>query len=338
MPVDLSQTLVVAVSSTALFDLAEQNQAFQEALALDKNEAIEAYRHQMRAQEDELLGDGVAMPVVKALLRLNDHSPKGGPPIVEVLVMSRNSPETGLRVLYSIRSKSLPITRSAFTGGEPVAPLLRAFSVDLFLGTEAKDVQQAIDERLCAAAIVRGKHDWTFHDDGRVRIAFDGDAVLFSEDSEHIYKTRGMDEFHQNEDANRDVPLAEGPYARLLKKLATMQERLPTRVEFSPVRISIVTARNAPSELRVIHTLRRWNVYVDEIYFLGGLSKTPILEALKPHIFFDDQDAHLEAAESVAPSGKVPYPTSSPLNSAGTPAVANQSPQAAGPTDTGESQ
>jgi 5'-nucleotidase len=150
-------------------------------------------------------------------------------------------------------------------------------------------------------------------DEGQVRIAFDGDAVLFDETSELVYKEEGIDAFHANEDSAQDIPMNEGPFANFLKKLARLQERLPMRVEFSPVRIAIVTARNSPSEMRVIKTLRHWGVYVDEAFFLGGIEKSKILQAFKAHIFFDDQDVHLESSSLVVPSGKVLYPSNSLL-------------------------
>jgi 5'-nucleotidase len=146
-----------------------------------------------------------------------------------------------------------------------------------------------------------------------VKIAFDADAVLFSEESEHRYKTQGLEKFQQYEAENANVPLEEGPFAKLLIKLSRIQEHLPTSIELSPLRIAIVTARNGPSHMRVIKTLRRWGVYVDEAYFLGGLDKDKVLQAFGAHIFFDDQETHLEKASKLVPSGKVPYASDSPL-------------------------
>jgi 5'-nucleotidase len=146
-----------------------------------------------------------------------------------------------------------------------------------------------------------------------VKIAFDADAVLFSDESEHRYKTEGIEAFHKYEQEHQDEPLGEGPFAKLLIKLSKIQEELPTSIELSPLRIAIVTARNAPSHMRVIKTLRKWGVYVDEAYFLGGLSKDNILKAFGAHIFFDDQEVHLTDSAKVVPSGKVPYASDSPL-------------------------
>ena len=312
---NLSDTLVIGISATALFDLKEADMVFREKFNLDKESAIAEYRKYMLEREGEPLKDGTGMPLVKALLELNKYQPKDEPPLIEVVVMSRNSPETGIRVLQNIRNNNIKISRHAFTGGESVVDYLEAFDVDLFLTTTIVDAQKVIDGKTCAAAILKNppeKHKKI--PKGQVRIAFDGDAVLFDESSEIVYKAEGLDSFNKIEDQHQDEPMQEGPYAALLKKLSRLQERLPFSVEYSPVRIAIVTARNTPAEMRVIKTLRHWGVYVDEIFFLGGLEKTQVLEAFHPHIFFDDQDLHLENASKVVPSGKVPYPSESPLN------------------------
>ncbi len=315
MSLDLSDTLVIGISATALFDLKEADKVFREKFSQDKDTAISEYRKYMLEREDESLDDGTGMPLVKALLELNKFQPKDEAPLIEVVVMSRNSPETGIRVLQSIRNDKLKISRHAFTGGESVVNYLEAFDVDLFLTTTKKDAQKVIDGKTCAAAILQNPpNNQKKIPEGQVRIAFDGDAVLFDESSEIVYKSEGLDSFNKKEDQQQNEPMLEGPYAALLKKLAKLQHRLPFSIEFSPVRISIVTARNAPAEMRVIKTLRHWGVYVDEIFFLGGMDKTQVLEAFHPHIFFDDQQLHIENASKVVPSGKVPYPSSSPLN------------------------
>ena len=313
MPLDLSDTLVIGVSSSALFDLTEAEEVF-------RTRGIKAYRRYMLDREHEPLAPGTGLPLVRALLGLNRFSAPGEPPLVEVVVMSQNSPETGLRVLQTIRTLGLPITRSAFTGGEPVSDYIEPFDVDLFLSRNPQDVQKVIDRRACAAARLFDpprKGDTVAPPDDQVRIAFDADAVVFSESAEVVYKRDGLQTYHSTEDREQDIPLAEGPYASFLKKLARLQERLPIAVEYSPVRIAIVTARNAPAEMRVIKTLRAWDVYIDEAFFLGGVEKRAVLEAFRPHIFFDDQDVHLDRASQVVPSGKVPYPSNSPLSSDG---------------------
>lgn len=303
MPVDLSQILVVGVSSRALFNLEKENEIFE-------SEGISGYRAYQLKHEDEPLEKGTAFHLVQSLLHLNADAKKR---IVEVVVMSKNSPETGVRIMNSVRRYGLDITRMAFSGGEPLAPYIDAFDVDLFLSKDMKDVQTVIDSKSSAAALIYDPPTEFNPTDNRVKIAFDADAVLFSDESEHRYKTQGIDAFHQFESEHEDIPLGEGPFAKLLIKLSKIQEELPTTVELSPLRIAIVTARNAPSHMRVIKTLRKWGVYVDEAYFLGGLSKDKVLKAFGAHIFFDDQEVHLTNSSKVVPSGQVPYASDSPL-------------------------
>jgi len=321
MALDLSNTLVVGISATALFDLGEADKLFREQLAINVEKAVVEYRRYMLERENEPLEAGTGMPLIKALLELNkfqkieDAKTIAEPPLVEVVVMSRNSPETGVRVFNTIRKIGLKISRHAFTGGESVADYIEAFDVDLFLTTNIKDAQKVIDSGKCAVALLKEPPiETTELPSDQVRIAFDGDAVLFDESSELLFKSKGLDEFQQNEDMQQHVPMLEGPYASFLQKLAKLQSRLPFGQELSPVRLAIVTARSAPAEMRVINTLRHWGVYVNEVFFLGGLSKAAILKAFKPHIFFDDQDLHIEHASKVVPSGKVPYKSDSLLN------------------------
>ncbi len=316
MGLDLSDTLVIGITATALFDLSEADKVFREKLSEDKDTAIKEYRKFMLEREDEPLHDGTGMPLVKALLNLNKYKKEQDKSIlVEVVVMSRNSPETGIQVFNNIRKKNLPITRHAFTGGESVTDYLEAFDVDLFLTTNVKDAQKVRDANTCAVGLVKEPpSDIEKIPEGQVRIAFDGDAVIFDEKSEIVYKSKGIKSFYENEDSKQNEPMDEGPYESLLRKLSRLQDRLPFSVEYSPVRIAIVTARNAPAEMRVIKTLRAWGVYVDEIFFLGGLDKSKILRAFKAHIFFDDQDVHLNETSHYIPSSKVPYSSNSVLN------------------------
>lgn len=318
MALDLSDTLVVGISATALFDLTEADSVFRAKYAQDKQTAVAEYRAYMLQHENEALEDGTGMPLVRSLLGLNRYQPDGDRrPLVEVVVMSRNSPETGVRVFNNIRKRGLSISRHAFTGGESVVDYLDAFDVDLFLTTNVADAQKVIDGKVCAAAILKEPpSDRPPLPEDQVRIAFDGDAVLFDDSSELIYKVEGLKTFHSKEDASQDEPMLDGPYAQLLRKLSRLQQRLPFGVEFSPVRISIVTARNSPAEMRVIKTLRHWGVYVNEIFFLGGVEKTKVVKAFKAHIFFDDQDLHLDPAAKFIPAGRVPYRSDSPLSDA----------------------
>lgn len=316
MALDLSDTLVIGITATALFDLSEADKIFREKLNKDRDTAIKEYREFMLQREEDPLDDGTGMPLVKALLDLNKYKKETDKNLlVEVVVMSRNSPETGIQVFNNIRTRELPITRHAFTGGESVIDYLEAFDVDLFLTTNLKDAQKVRDDDVCAVALVKEPpSDIEKIPKGQVRIAFDGDAVIFDEKSEIVYKAEGIKKFYENENSKQNEPMDEGPYASLLRKLSRLQDRLPFSVEYSPVRIAIVTARNAPAEMRVIKTLRAWGVYVDEIFFLGGLDKSKILRAFKAHIFFDDQDVHLNETSHYIPSGRVPYTSNSILN------------------------
>lgn len=303
MGLDFSEILVVGVSSRALFDLEKENEVF------DK-EGIEGFRKYQLDHENKVLQQGTAFPLIQSLLQLNKLSKK---PIIEVVVMSRNSPETGVRVLKAIKYYNLPLTRWAFSGGEPLSPFLDAFDVDLFLSKDEKEVQKIIDTANCATALIYDPPTDYKPETERVKFAFDADAVVFSEESELIYKTKDLAAFHKHEEENEDVPLNDGPFAELLRKLSKIQEHLPMTIELTPLRIAIVTARNAPSHMRVIKTLRTWGVYVDEAYFMGGLSKDKVLKAFGAHIFFDDQEIHLDGSSKVVPCGRVLYKSDSPM-------------------------
>lgn len=304
MSVDLSEVLVVGVTSRALFDLEEENAIFE-------HDGVRKYREYQEKNQDVPLEIGTAFYLVKSLLELNKQANKT---VVEIVVMSRNSPETGIRILKSIEKYGLDITRLAFTGGEPMWPYMDAFGIDLFLSKDEDTVQAVIDSKSnCAAAVIYAPPT-AFNPSGNtVKIAFDADAVLFSEDAEVIYKTEGIDSFHKYEDEHKDEPLKEGPFAKLLMKLSKIQASLPVTVELSPLRLAIVSSRSAPAHMRVINTLKKWGVYVNEVYFLGGMSKDKVLQAFGAHIFFDDQDVHLVSSSKVVPSGKVPYSSDSKL-------------------------
>jgi 5'-nucleotidase len=232
MPIDLTETLVVGISATALFDLSEVDRVFKSKQKEDPETAILEYRDYMLEHENETLEDGTGMPLIKALLKLNEHQNDNDPnPIVEVVVISRNSPETGFRVLKEIRRRELRITRSAFLAGEDSSDYLEAFYVDLFLTTNEDDAQQVVDSGVCAGAVVKEPPTSREHlADDQVRFAFDADAVLFSEASEIINQTEGLDAFWAKEDDDQHIPLQEGPHAKLLRTLAKIQERLPGRI------------------------------------------------------------------------------------------------------------
>lgn len=318
MTTSLTRTLVIGISATALFDLREAQAYFDSRQRESPATAVADYRAWMREREQQPLADGTGMPLVRALLALNTRD---ADPLVDVVVLSRNSLETGIQVFNNIRRLQLPITRHAFTGGESVVDYLSAFNVDLFLTTHAADAQRVIDEGHRAAAILRAPPaDAAPLPAGQVRIAFDGDAVLFDDSSELVYKSQGLAAFQRHEDSHRDEPMTDGPYALLLRKLALLQARLAAQAQPGapqPLRIALITARSAPAEMRVINTLRHWGVQVDEVFFLGGLSKDAVLRAFRPHIFFDDQDVHLDAAARAVSAGKVPWRSESGLQAVG---------------------
>lgn len=327
MAIDFSNTLVVGISASALFDLTEADKIFRER-------GIRAYRTYMLEHEHEPLAPGTGYALVKALLSLNAKPRDLAGTATEVVVMSRNSPETGVRIMNAVEHHELPISRFAFTGGDSLADHVPAFRLDLFLSTNERDVQRVADTHACAAAVLYPRPDNFQAVEDHVRVAFDADAVLFDEASERVYQTGGLPAFHAAERDARDRPMNDGPFADFLRKLARLKESLPEGVEYSPVRIAVVTARNAPAQARVITTLRAWGVYVDSAFFMGGLPKDEVLRALRPHIFFDDQDVHVLPASGVVPAGRVPYPSSSPLFKGGVSASEDSLTVSRSPADT----
>jgi 5'-nucleotidase len=300
MPYDLSNYLVIGVSSRALFDLSRENEIYEK-------QGLEAYCRYQLEHENDILKPGTGFSLIEAMLRINEID--SGTRRTEVVIISRNSADTSLRISNSIDSYNLDITRAAFTGGEPVAKYLNAFEVDLFLSATEEDVQAAVESNVAAGLIYDGPgHNWA-DPLQQIRIAFDGDAVLFSKESEMIYQREGLEAFIEHEKMNAEKPLPEGPFAKLLKTLSFLQFDLDSNSAQSnpPIRTALVTARNSPAHERVIRTLRTWNVRIDETFFLGGVPKHKILQSFSPHIFFDDQHQHCEGAARVVPTARVPH-------------------------------
>ncbi len=297
MPVTFNGKLVVAISSRALFDLEASNRVFEE-------QGVEAYWKYQREREDETLAPGVAFTLVRKLLALNVLAPAR--PRVEVILLSRNTADTGLRIMHSIRHYALDITRAAFTGGESTYPYVPAFDAHLFLSANADDVRRALDAGNAAAQILPANVGQTTGETGELRIAFDGDAVLFSDEAERIFKRDGLDAFTSSEVGAAREPLSGGPFKSFLAALHRIQSDFPP--ERAPIRTAIVTARSAPAHERVVRTLRAWNIRIDEALFLGGLEKGPFLKAFGADIFFDDQRSHVDSAHrhDVA-AGHVPF-------------------------------
>jgi len=297
MPVSLDQLLVIGISSRALFDLEVEEALFQQ-------HGLEAYRQHQIDHEDQILQLGAGFALVRALPKLNvlTHNQR----FVEVVIMSRNSSETSMRIFNSIAYHGLDITRAVLSGGAPLAPYLRAFNVSLFLSLHEDDVQAAVDSGV-AAALLYQKPENVLEELDQIRIAFDGDAVIFSDESERIYQTQGIEAFERHERENALKPLPEGPFARLLKALSFIQNNFKAADgRARPIRTALVTARSSPAHERVIRTLRAWDVTIDETFFMGGVAKSEVLAAFRPHMFFDDQPGHCDRASTIVPTGRVP--------------------------------
>lgn len=292
-------SLVVAISSRALFDLDASHQVFEQ-------EGVDAYCDYQIEHEDETLQPGVAFALVQKLLGLNQLF--NDRVKVEVLLLSRNSADTGLRVFNSIEHYGLSITRAAFTGGQSPFEYASVLGADLFLSADAEDVGKALSSGMAAATIGppgnrEGVEQHT--DAGQLRIAFDGDAVLFSDEAERVFRKEGLEAFEASEKAAAKQPLSGGPFRRFLEVLHEMQSLAEEGT--SPIRTALVTARGAPAHERVIRTLRAWGIRIDEALFLGGMDKGDFLRAFGADIFFDDQTHHVESAGQYVPAGHVPH-------------------------------
>ena len=296
MPLELKDKLVIGVSSRALFDLETENKIFDE-------QGLEAYSKYQVEHEKDILKPGTAFPLVKALQQLNAD----GRYLTEIIIMSKNSADTSLRIFNSIEHYKLDIKRAALVGGVSISPYLGAFKTDLFLSANEEDVQEAINANIAAGIICDHSHLRINSEDDipQIRIAFDGDAVIFSDEAERIYQEYGLDAFAKHEQENAQKPLPEGPFAKLLKTISIIQQQFPAGKV--PIRTALVTARNAPAHERVVRTLMAWNVRIDEVFFLGGVQKSEVLKAFGANIFFDDQAAHTEPASKLVPSARVPY-------------------------------
>lgn len=293
MSVSFEDYLVVGISSRALFNLEQENKVFEQ-------QGLDAYRQYQIEHEEEILKPGSGFTLVKNLLNINKLAKKK---LVEVIVMSRNSADTSLRIIHSLEHYKMDVGRMVLSGGEDISRYLSAFGVDLFLSCNENDVSNAIKSGFAAGMIYARNMQYTFPSN-QIRIAFDADAVLFSAESEKIYKKNGLEAFNKNEIQNQDVALSKGPMANFLKSLARLQ--IQTK-GLDVLRTAIVTARNKDTGVRVIKTLRAWNIVVDEVFFMQGAKKADVLACFGANIFFDDQDVHAGPASAVVPSARVPY-------------------------------
>jgi len=299
MSVTLDGKLVVAISSRALFDFEDENRVFEEG-------DDRAYMQLQRERLDIPAKPGVAFSLVKKLLAFN-AAPAGQsnePPIqrVEVVILSRNDPVSGLRVMKSAAHYQLPIIRCSFTRGEAPWRYLKPLHANLFLSTHLSDVRAALEAGVPAAQVYPHSAHASEANPAEVRIAFDGDAVLFSDEAERVYQSQGLGAFQQHEIDKAATPLPDGPFKPLLVALHRMQK---ANIPHMRIRTALVTARSAPAHERAIRTLMDWNIDVDQAMFLGGLDKGEFLREFEPDFFFDDQTGHIESAARHVPSGHV---------------------------------
>ena len=296
--------LVIAISSRAMFDMEESHRVYEQ-------QGLAAYSQYQIDHEEEPLAPGDAFPLVKKLLSINQRL--NGEPRVEIILLSRNSADTGLRVFNSIEHYGLSISRAAFCGGESPYRYVQAFGCHLFLSTDAQDVRSALDNGVAAATFLPSSSVEAAAATalaaapafGQLRFAFDGDAVLFSDEAEQIYKADGLEAFTATERAAAKQPLSGGPFKSFLAALQKLQAEFPG--DDSPIRTALVTARSAPAHERVIRTLRAWHIRIDESLFLGGLPKVEFLRAYGADVFFDDQRGHCDLAAEHIATGHVPH-------------------------------
>ena len=293
MPTSLDGQLVVAISSRALFDFEEENEHFE---STDDR----AYMRLQLERLDRAAKPGVAFSLVNKLLAFNLGEPLEQR--VEVVILSRNDPVSGMRVFRSAQHYGLPIQRGVFTRGESPWRYLKPLNAHLFLSTNEADVRSALRAGVPAARVYPHSARASSAHPNQVRIAFDGDAVIFSDEAEQVYQTGGLDAFQAHEHAHSATPLAAGPFKPLLLALQRLQQEPAHGMR---IRTALVTARSAPAHERAIRTLMDWNIEVDEAMFLGGLPKGEFLREFEPDFFFDDQTGHVDSASAHVPAGHV---------------------------------
>jgi 5'-nucleotidase len=298
MPVSLDGQLVVAISSRALFDFEEENKVFEQS---DDRAYMKLQLERLEAPAKP----GVAFSLVKKLLAFNDANTQR----VEVVILSRNDPVSGMRVFRSAQHYGLPIQRGSFTRGQSPWRYLKPLNANLFLSTHLSDVRAALDAGVPAAQVYPNSAHASEAHPHEVRIAFDGDAVLFSDEAERVFQAEGLSAFQAHEHAKASQALSAGPFKPLLMALHRLQQEGTPAIR---IRTALVTARSAPAHERAIRTLMQWNIEVDEAMFLGGLPKGEFLKEFEPDFFFDDQTGHIESASQHVPAGHVASGVSNP--------------------------
>ncbi|MDB5429031.1 MAG: hypothetical protein JWP35_147 [Caulobacter sp.] len=302
MAYPIDQKLVVGITSTALFDFSKEHQIFLE-------EGLEAFRAYQAEHSADIPAPGAAFPFIKRLLHLNKLFPDEAP--VEVVMLSRNDPDAGRRMMAAMPHYDLDISRAFFLSGETPYPYMKAVNACLYLSTNKDEVKDAIEKGYPAGHVLpcaMRDHDF----DNQLRIAFDFDGVLVDDEAESQYADGGLPLFHHYEVTNKDKPLKNGPLMPLMQRIAGIQkiERESTRRSNDPrkaMRISIVTARSAPAHERLLNTMKNLGIEADELFLAGGIEKKNILDVLKPQIFFDDQLGHLTPASESTPCVHIPF-------------------------------
>ena len=298
----IEKKLVIAVASSALFDLSDSDSVF-------RKQGEEKYREYQRTHIDDTFKKGVAFPFIRRFLKLNAAFPERLP--VDVVLLSRNDPETGLRIFRSIKKYELDISRAAFMGGKSPYSFIPAFNVSLFLSANPRDIKKAIEAGYPAGTVMPSEIE-DDPNDNELRVAFDFDGVLADDASETIFREGGIEAFNAHEIKHSEIPHGPGILSDLFKKLSFMQ-KLELKKEQEEkdyeriIKTAIVTARAAPTHERVVTTLREWGVSADYTFFLGGMEKHRVLETLKPHIFFDDQRSHLKSSAGKVPMVHIPF-------------------------------
>ncbi|MFD6972581.1 5'-nucleotidase [Streptomyces sp. NPDC059979] len=303
MKYDLSGRLVVGIASSALFNLTDCDRVFRER-------GEDAYRAFQEAHVEDVLTKGVAFPFVRRLLSLNDLADPSDP-LVEIIILSRNDPDTGLRVMRSIEAHGLPISRAVFQQGRSPHRFMPALNMSLFLSANGADVREAVADGMPAGHVLESARVDN-EADPALRIAFDFDGVVAGDSAERVFQSAGIDEFRAHEVRNATTPHDPGPLSDFLAGINRIQRREEDERRKNPgyqprLRVSLVTARDAPAHERAVLSLKQWGLRVNDAFFLGGIDKAPVISALDPHIFFDDQVSHLNGTAPATPSVHIPF-------------------------------
>lgn len=302
MAYPIEKKLVVGISANSLFDLKKEDDIYN-------TEGLDAYRKYQIDNKKEILPKGVAFPFIKRLLHINDIYTIEKP--IEVVLLSKNSPETGIRIFNSIKHYKLDITRAAFMSGKPAYEYIPAFNISLFLSTNENDVELALQSKYAAGRVIR-TNVIDEEEVSELRVAFDFDGVIADDEAETVYQNEGIEKYYEYETLHSQEALNPGPLADFFKRLSFFQ-KLETRKEVEDnnykriLKTAIITARNAPAHERAVNTLNNWGVTVDEMFLLGGVEKKRILDIMKPHLYFDDQLIHLDDKIQNIPLVHIPF-------------------------------